>query len=344
LPAVGSPSSTTPSHVSHSAARADGVGNAGGRPSSIDVVVVTAESRDMTVACVEALAGDKDMRVTVVDNGSQDRTYETLRERFGERVGLLRLERPAGFASACNIGYRRAGGAPFVLFLNSDILVLPDSVSRLLAALESDPGAVAAGGRLVDPQTLHTQPSYRPRRFPGLLSLAVVLTGVEARWPRNPVSRRYHGLDLREDRTQEVCQPAAAALLVRRAALDAVGGFDERFWFWFEDSDLLRRLSRLGRILWVPSAPFRHVGGASFSAWDRATAIRSRHHGMLVYGATHFGRLARFCLGTLTVLVSAGWIARLRGSSPQETRAWRAIMRGGLALMLDRPIPPIAPG
>src|SRR5437763_7175214 len=161
LPAVGSPSSTTPSHLSHSAARADGVGKAGGGPSSIDVVVVTAESRDMTVACVEALAGDKNVRVTVVDNGSQDRTYETLRERFGERVGLVRLERPAGFASACNVGYRTAGGAPFVLFLNSDTPVLRDPASRLPAALEWDPGAVVAGGRLVGPQTRRKQPPSR---------------------------------------------------------------------------------------------------------------------------------------------------------------------------------------
>ncbi len=162
----------------------------------------------------------------------------------------------------------------------------------------------------MDPGTFDTQARYRPRRFPSALSLAAVISGVEARWPGNPVSRRYHGLELREDVTQEVAQPAAAALMVRRDAFDRVNGFDERFWFWFEDSDLLQRLSRLGKVLWVPTAPFEHLGGASFSRWDRVREVRSLYHGMLHYADAHFGWPGRVLVGGLTIAVSLTWSLR----------------------------------
>ena len=306
----------------------------------IDVVIVTADTRELTITCVQALQPEPNLSITVVDNGSRDGTSEALRSQMGDRVRIVELNPPLGFAGACNRG-AEIGQAPFVLFLNSDILVLAGSIEQLLAALKDDPTAVAAGGRLVDPDTLATQPTYRPRRFPTLVSFAMILTGVEARWPKNPISRRYHGLDLDDQIIQSVSQPAAAALMVGRVTFEAIDGFDERFWFWFEDSDLLRRLSEEGRILWVPSAPFRHVGGASFSRWDRVRQIRSRYHGMLHYGAAHFGRLERLLLGLLTVAVSLAWMMRSGRRRPEEAAAWRAIMRGGSALVRGRPVPRI---
>ena len=207
-----------------------------------------------------------------------------------------------------------------MLFLNSDIVAKPGSVEGLRAALEADPGAVAAGGRLVDPGTFDTQARYRPRRFPSALSLAAVISGVEARWPGNPVSRRFHGLDLREDVTQAVAQPAAAALMVRREAFERVSGFDERFWFWFEDSDLLQRLSRLGGVLWVPTAPFEHLGGASFSSWDRVTAgplALPRHAPLRRRALRLAGARAR---RGLTVAVSLTWSLRCAAPGPRRRR------------------------
>ncbi len=306
----------------------------------IDVVIVTADTRDMVLECLASLEGVEGLKIAIVDNDSHDRTEEAVRSRF-DAVAVIRLEQSTGFARACNIG-AATGTAPYVLFLNSDIVAKPGSVEGLRAALEADPGTVAAGGRLVDPGTFDTQARYRPRRFPSALGLAAVISGVEARWPENPVSRRYHGLDLREDVTQAVAQPAAAALMVRRDAFDRVNGFDERFWFWFEDSDLLQRLSRLGRVLWVPTAPFEHLGGASFSRWDRVTEIRSLYHGMLHYSDAHFGWPGRLLVGGLTVAVSETWSLLLRRSRPDEARAWREVRRAGWRLLRKGEVPAIA--
>lgn len=310
---------------------------------SIDAVIVTADTLEMTAGCVAALLDEPRLgRIVVVDNASSDGTADALRESFGDRVDLVRLDAPHGFAAACNRGAER-GAARDVLYLNSDILVTGGAIATLQDELHRTPGAVAAGGRLVDPETLATQPEYRPRPFPRLANFAVILTGLEEAWPGNPVTRRYHGALVSDAATVPVEQPAAAALLVPRAEIDAVGGFDERFWFWFEDSDLLARLHRRGRVLYVPGAVFRHLGGGTFRRWSKAERIRSVHHGIAHYGAAQFGRGARAALGALLVAVSLPRLVLFGADRAEEKGAWRAVAGGGVALLRGRDVPAIAP-
>jgi N-acetylglucosaminyl-diphospho-decaprenol L-rhamnosyltransferase len=307
----------------------------------IDVVIVTADTREMTCDCVAGLQGEPLLeRVIVVDNGSSDGTAEALAERFAS-VEIVRVEQGVGFARACNLGAAR-GSAELVLFLNSDILTTPGAIARLAGALAARPQAVLAGGRLVDPDTLRTQDAYRPRTFPSVATLGVQLLGIEQAWPHNPVTRRHFGSRLDDVTTLAVQQPAAAAVLVRRAVFERVGGFDERFWFWFEDSDLLARLHREGEILYVPSAAFRHLGGGTFRHWSKVERIRSLHHGMLHYADAQLSRGSRAVIGLLTVAVSLPRVALFGRTRPDEARAWRDVLHAGGALVTGRRVPPLA--
>lgn len=310
----------------------------------IDAVIVTFDTREMTTRCVAKLVPEPLIdRIIVVDNASTDATAAALRERFGDRVEVVLLDRPHGFAAANNRGAQR-GSASHVLFLNSDILATSGAVAGLLEALRADPGATCAGGRLVDPDTLETQRAYRPRPFPRLANFAVILTGIEERWPGNPVTRRYHGAAVGDATTAAVdAQPAAAALMVPRAQHEAVGGFDERFWFWFEDADLVRRLSRRGRVLYVPEAAFRHLGGGTFRRWSKAQRVRSIHHGIVHYGDAQFSRGGRLGLGLLVLAVSLPRVALFASSRLEEAAAWRDVARAGAALVAGRRAPAIAP-
>lgn len=306
----------------------------------VDVVIVSFNSRDMTADCIAHLDDPRVAQIIVVDNASSDDTESALRDRFGDRIELIRLEQGVGFAAACNTG-ASVGTAPLVLFLNSDILTTPDAISLLAAELEGDPKAVAAGGRLVN-DDLTTQDLYRPRRFPGLAVLATTVLAVEEWWPNNPITRRHVGADIDDTTTRAVEQPAAAALLVRRDVFEQLGGFDERFWFWYEDIDLLQRLHRHGRVLWVPGAAFRHVGGASFAKWDKVKRIRSLYHGIVHYADAQLSRAKKAVLGLLVVLVSVPRIVLFRGSRPDEAAAWRDVLRAGVALMIGRRPAPLA--
>jgi GT2 family glycosyltransferase len=308
---------------------------------TIDVVIVSADMGEMTLACLAELNDTRIAQIIVVDNAFDGKVGGS-RERIGQRATVVPLEVRNGFAAANNRGLA-ACGAPYVLLLNSDILVAPGAIAALLEAMRDEPSAVAAGGRLVDPQTLATQPEYRPRPFPSLANFTVILLGIEELWPGNPVTRRYHGDALDEERAQAVDQPAAAALLVSREEMHAVGGFDERFWFWFEDSDLLLRLSRRGRILYVPRAVFRHVGGGTFRRWSKSERIRSVHHGILHYADSHFTRVQRAALGTVVLAISLPRIVLFHRSRREEGRAWRAVAAGGAALVTGGTVPAIAP-
>jgi GT2 family glycosyltransferase len=313
---------------------------------SVDVVIVSADMGAMTLQCVGELDSPAIASVVVVDNafGAEPGVGEA-REQIAARANVVALDRPHGFAAANNRGLRH-GGAPFALLLNSDVLVVAGAVETLLDAFAEQPDAVAAGGRLVDPQTLVTQQQYSPRPFPTLANFLVIVLGVEELWPGNPVTRRYHGAAVDDDVSVRTvaAQPAAAALLVRRDTMEAVGGFDERFWFWFEDSDLLLRLAARGSIRYAPGAVFRHLGGGSFSRWSKVAHIRSIHHGIVQYADAHFSRLRRAALGLAELAVSLPRVALFRSSRPEEAAAWRAVAGAGVALLRGRRPAAIAPG
>lgn len=306
-----------------------------GPRAAADVVIVTADTRELTLDCLATLEDPAVASVTVVDNASADGTAAAIARRF-PAVRIVALERPAGFAFACNRGAEQ-GSAAHVLFLNSDTLAVADAVSTLAEVIITpDSGAVAAGGRLVDSDSLETQPRYGPQRFPTLPALAARFSGLERRWPGNPWTAPRR---LDEAAVVDVDQPAGACLVVRRDVFERIGGFDERYWFWYEDVDLARRLHEHGRVLHVPGAVFRHRGGETFKQWDRERGTRSMFHGALHYAEQHLPRSRQVVFALIVVGVSAARVARLSRREPDQARVHRAVLGAALALLAGRPVP-----
>lgn len=274
---------------------------------SIDAVTVTRDTRELTLGCVASVVGSRDgkleISMTVVDNASSDGTGDALAESWPE-VRVLRNADNVGYGSACNQGLR-GGSGEYVLILNSDVLARPTAVPRLVEFMGENRGHVAAGGRLVDPGTDDVQVGHNVRAFPRLGTQVAQLLGLEAHWPSNPLSRRYLGLDVDYSRTQDVDQPPGSCLIVRRAAFDALDGFDEGFFYWYEDVDLVRRLRDRGRIAYVHDATFEHVGGASFARWNRPESIGVWYPSLFRYFAKHRPRWELVALRGLAAAVGA---------------------------------------
>jgi N-acetylglucosaminyl-diphospho-decaprenol L-rhamnosyltransferase len=296
---------------------------------AVDVIVPTRDTRELVLACLASLVAPDpagpSIRCVVVDNGSCDGTAAAIAQHHPD-VTVLRNEDDPGYGVACNAGVR-LGEADYVLILNSDVTARPGAVARLVAFLDASPAHVAAGGRLLDAGSERTQVGFTVRALPTLVAQIALLCGLERLWPRNPVSRRQLMLDFDYARTQDAEQPAGACLLCRRDVFEQLGGFDERFHYWFEDVDLVRRLWDRGRVAYVHDASFEHVGGASFARWSRAQAITTRHASLLRYFAKHHERwecsVLRAVVALLSLVRAAAWLVADRDRS----RAYRAVLR-----------------
>lgn len=221
--------------------------------SRVDVVVVTWRSADQVTDLLAQPVLREVAGVVVVDNASPDDTAELVR-RARLDVDLLTLPDNRGFGAGCNAGLARAGHE-LVLLLNPDARITADDLRRLVAHLDAHPTCAVAGPRL-----------FRAgEALPSAGRLATALSELRYCLPHRLASRvPERRLPPGYDRTGPVPVLEGACLLVRRGVLLDLGGFDERYFLFFEEHDLARRLAAAG---WtcdlVADARAEHAVGTS---------------------------------------------------------------------------------
>jgi N-acetylglucosaminyl-diphospho-decaprenol L-rhamnosyltransferase len=304
----------------------------------IDVVIVTADSRELVLDCLAHVESSRVDRTIVVDNAGSDGSAAAIAATF-PAITVVRLDEPRPLSFAYNRG-AEAGSAGAILFLNDDVFPSPGAIDALAAALEEARNAVAAAGRLVDPDDGVTQREYLPRPFPTLATFLAALLGVNDAWPTNPWTGRHLRHPLDETATAVVDYAPGACLLVLRPAFDALGGWDERYVFWYEDVDLARRLRRFGQVLYVPTAVFRHVGGHSARKLSCADVLARSHSGVLRYGEAHLVGWRRRLLGAAFALSSTVKAPLARRRDPELAGAYRSVRQAGLRLARGLPLDP----
>ena len=232
-----------------------------------DVVVVTYESERWIAACLDSLVGQSGIgRIVVVDNGSTDATASVVHRYADRNVALRALGVNQGFGSAANRGVAATASAA-VLIVNPDLIAEVGVVTRLRSALDVAPGIAVVGPTVTDLSGA-TYPSARS--FPSLTDAAGhAFLGLF--WKANPWSAQY----LSPTQVQWI---SGTAMLVRRSAFEAVGGFDESFFMYVEDVDLCWRLAGAGWTVALESAAVvRHgVGGSSGRAPYRMIVAHHR--------------------------------------------------------------------
>jgi GT2 family glycosyltransferase len=226
----------------------------------LDVVVVNYNTREHLRSCLVSLHGQS-ATVVVVDNGSTDGSQEMVRSEYPDVV-LLHDGMNRGYGAAANAGVR-GGNAPYVLVLNSDTIVPEGALTSLRVYLDAHPDVGMLGPRLVNPDG-SLQSSCFPFPTPFTSFLGESGLGFFIRFI--PVVRQRYPRTWSHDRPRNVSWILGAALAIRRAAFDAAGGFDERYFMYFEEVDLAYRLQKAGwRVHFAPVADITHVGAASTS-------------------------------------------------------------------------------
>ncbi len=251
-------------------------------PASLDVVIVTFNSRVEVEACLEALRRHPPacpMRIVVVDNASRDDTVAWLSVHAPD-VSVLAHDENVGFSRASNDGVR-AGHHDAVLLLNPDTEVRAGCLDALRLALAVSDIA-AAGPRLVDAQG-------RPEISWGAMigpwsELRQKLRGFayDRGWPGVGLA-----IERQSRRRRDVDWVSGACLLVRRHDAEAVGLLDERFFMYTEDVDFCAALRARGRrVVYVPDAEVLHLRGRS-RATNAAAELAYRRSQLAFYEKHH---------------------------------------------------------
>jgi N-acetylglucosaminyl-diphospho-decaprenol L-rhamnosyltransferase len=221
----------------------------------IDAVVVAYRSSAHLRRCVEPLCGQPDLRVIVVDNACPERSTSTIADL---PVEIIEMGRNAGFSAGCNAG-ARVGVGEAILFLNPDARITPPNVRLLASRLVTNPTLGAVGPRVLSPSgeielSMRRAPSLRSALGEALFFHHIV------RGASSPTEFVRGGYEL----PSEAEWLTGAVLLVRRSAFDTIGGFDERFFLYSEDTDLCIRLRKRGLVVFYdPAATAEHEGGGS---------------------------------------------------------------------------------
>jgi GT2 family glycosyltransferase len=284
---------------------------------SIWSIIINWKCAEETCACLASLMPTVDpATVIVIDNGSADGSVELIRARF-PAVAVLPISANLGFAKAANIGiaHALARGADGIFLLNNDTTVAPDTVARLADQL--------AGSDQI-----------------GVLSAKIFLADQPGRlWSVGGVYRDHNAIDLGSgaldhgqfDRAQLDFVYGCAMLLSARM-LYAIGGFDERFFMYYEDVDLCLRARAAGyAVALAPAAHVWHLGSRSTNAKPALKLFYEARSRQLFY-AKHLSGSERwrFYGSELRYIISLT-LQRLRAGNPAGALAY---VRGCLAALV----------
>jgi len=214
--------------------------------------------------------------VLVVDNSSTDNSRQLLHEGF---PGLNLIENPknVGFSRAVNQAFRRSRGK-YILLLNPDMTVLPESVNKMTGFMDDHPQVGLLLPKLLNPDgTLQLS----CRTFYDFPILFFRKTPLGKMFPNHRVIRRHLMMDWNHEKAREVDWGLGACMLLRRAAISGNDLLDERFFLYFEDVDLCFRLKKEGwKVIYYPEAVMVHAhmrhssrGWISRAKWEHLKSL-----------------------------------------------------------------------
>jgi N-acetylglucosaminyl-diphospho-decaprenol L-rhamnosyltransferase len=228
----------------------------------VSVVIVSYNTKEILGNCLQALFEHNqeiDMEVFVVDNNSHDGSADMVRQDF-PTVFLIANKQNLGFAAANNQAFALARGS-YIILLNPDAYVRPLSVLQCVNFMDRTPRCGLCGGKIISPAG-KLEPSAR--RFPSFFSKILSFSGLSGKFPQSSILNHYEFGGFKYDRPLEVDWVPGTFTIVRKAMLDAIGWFDERFYIYYEETDLCMRAKKAGwKIYFIPDAEVTHIGGAS---------------------------------------------------------------------------------
>lgn len=260
----------------------------------LSIIIVSYNTKEITKECLNRVRENGrgiELEIIVVDNASTDGSPEMIREEFPE-VNLIVSEKNLGFAGGNNLGIEKSRGR-YVLLLNSDAYLLPGVLGSTLSFMEETPDCGILGVKLVC-ENGDMQPSAR--MLPSPWRKLLVISGVADRFSG---SKWLGGPDhswWAHDAPKDVGWVPGAYFLIRRKVVEAVGGMDERYFLYFEETDYCLQALRAGwRVMIYPLVSVIHLGGESSKATRQPMSMKGKqlvkfhHESEFMYYRKNYG-------------------------------------------------------
>ncbi len=229
--------------------------------------------------------------IIVLDNASHDGSVQMIEKEFPQ-VRLLVSEQNLGFSRGHNLIAKGAQGN-YLFLLNPDTIVMPSALDLLVAYAERHPEMGIIGPKILNPDG---SLQYSCRQFPNPTAALFRNTPLGKLFPNNRFTRDYLMTDWDHNSEREVDWVSGAALFIRRELYERLGGLDEQFFMYCEDTDLCYRAWQLGgRVVYYPEAKIVHAIGRSTDLVANRM-IRVFHISMYRFYKKHYARKTPFFL------------------------------------------------
>ncbi|MCC6396009.1 MAG: glycosyltransferase family 2 protein [Bacteroidetes bacterium] len=295
----------------------------------VSVIIVTWNSRADLERCLPSLKAGLQKHtseVILVDNASGDGTTSLARSILPE-ARIIQNSANVGFAAANNQALASAAGR-YVCLLNPDTIVYDHGLDALVDFMEGNPRAWASGPAMYNSDGSAQRTGVR---FPSLWNLAVETLFLDRIFPSSRIFGAHRELFRSSATARPVDYVQGACLMVRREAVEKVGGMDERFFMYFEETDWCYRFKEAGGEVWlVPSAGVVHIGGGTTGHFDEHR-LAFYFESLLRFYDKHHGAIPRAAVRVLVLLRSLSripvWIL-IGIAKPQLRAAARSSCRG----------------
>jgi len=285
----------------------------------VDIVIVNWNAGNQLQQCIDSIlssAPNLKLNIIIVDNGSTDNSLNSIAS--SPDVKIIKTGFNLGFGKACNLG-AQSGSSEYLLFLNPDAALYPDTLKRAMAYMQSPANAQVGicGIQLIDESG---DIARSCTRFPHALAFLAHTIGAVHVFPR----LGHFMAEWPHDQTRVVDHVIGAFYLVRRKVFEQLGGFDERFFVYLEDLDFSYRAKQAGwRSVYLADVQAFHAGGGT-SAQVKARRLFYSLRSRLLYAFKHFSVVVAVVVLLATLLIepisrTALALVRRSWSSLKET-------------------------